>query len=81
MSEQYRVRSDRGWGLVESVVMIVALVGFATTWALFVTAPPDGLVSPLGIVVSVAAGAYLTFLVYSYLKYLRWTEPRSTTVR
>lgn len=67
MAEQYTATSNDGWGLAGSVVMGAALVAFAAMWALFVTAPPDGLVSPFGLVVSILAGGYLLYLVYSYV--------------
>lgn len=68
MSEPRAVTSNGDWGLAESTVFGAALVGFVATWALYVTAPPGGLVSPFGFVVSLLAGTYLAFLVFSYLR-------------
>lgn len=68
MSEQRTAPSDREWGTAESVVLVAALLAFATTWGLFVTSPPGGLVSPFGMVISLVAVAYLIFVVFSYLK-------------
>lgn len=69
MSQQYRVRSGGEWGRRESAVMGGALFGFAVTWALVITAPPGGLLHPFGVAISFVAGAYLLYLVFSYLKH------------
>lgn len=68
MAEIAETTADRDWGLAQSVVMGVAILGFAITWGLVITASPDGFISPFGIVISFLAGAYLLFLVYSYLR-------------
>jgi Xaa-Pro aminopeptidase len=39
-----------------------------TMWARFITSPPSGFVSRYGMVISLAAGAYLMFVVFSYLR-------------
>lgn len=68
MAEQHTVTSDSAWALIDLATMGAALAGFAILWALFITAPSEGLVSPYGMAVSLVAGAYLTFVMYSYLK-------------
>lgn len=68
MSEQSHVTADSDWGVAESAVMSVALLGFAVTWVLYITSPPDGLVPLYGMGVSFIAGAYLAFLTFTYLK-------------
>lgn len=64
-----QVVSEEGWGLTETVIMAAVLVGMLIPWTLFVIAPRDGLVPLYGIVISLLAGAYLVFLVFSYLRY------------
>ena len=64
-----RVLSEQGWGWQESVIMGAVIIGMLIPWTLFVLAPPDGTVPLIGIVVSIAAGGYLAFVVYSYLRY------------
>ena len=69
MTELSHVLTEPGWDRTESLVLATVLVGMLATWALFVTVPPDGFVEPYGIVISFVAGAYLAFVLYSYLRY------------
>ena len=77
MTESRSGLTEPGWGRAEAVVMAAVLVAMLIPWTLFVTAPPDGLVNPLGIVISLIAGAYLAFVVYSYLKYSPIRSPKA----
>lgn len=53
-------------GPVRLLALGTAIVSFLVLWALYVTHPPDGLVSPIGMAIPVVAGAYLLYLVYAY---------------
>ena len=69
MTRVSQVLSEKGWGRTESIIMAAVLLAMLVPWTLYVLAPPDGLVAPIGIVVSLLAGAYLAFVVYSYLRH------------
>ena len=67
MTAQRTLQSNNGLTPTRVAILFAALIGFVVTWALFVIAPPDGFVSPFGMVISLLAGAYLMVLVYGYL--------------
>ena len=67
MSTQRSVVSERGVSPAKLGIFGAFLVGFVVTWILFITAPPDGLVAPFGMVISVIAGGYLIYLLYMYV--------------
>lgn len=68
MNNQHSQSTGREWGLTEYVIMSLVLVAFVAMWAVFVTAPPRGLVSPIGMALGFVAGTYLMFIAFSYVK-------------
>lgn len=70
MTEPHYEEAPGGWGLEESLIMTLILLGFVATWALYITSPPNGLVAPYGLVVSSVTGTVLVAYVFIYVKTL-----------